>query len=68
MPENQDKSIQTRIYELQQEHKDLDEIVDRLTNQGGYDQLLIIRLKKKKLVLKDQIGRLKSKLIPDLDA
>ena len=68
MSEQLDKSLQTRILELQEEHRDLDQIVETLTNQGGYDQLLISRLKKRKLVLKDQISVLKSKLIPDLDA
>lgn len=68
MSEQVDKSIQKRILELQEEHRDLDHIVETLTNQGGYDQLLISRMKKRKLVLKDQIAVLKSKLIPDLDA
>ena len=68
MIEHKIKSIQKHIHELQEQHRDLDEIVETLTNQGGYDQLLITRLKKRKLVLKDQISRLKSKLIPDLDA
>lgn len=62
------KSIQSRILELQEEHRDLDHIVETLTNQSGYDQLLISRLKKRKLALKDQIAKLKSQLIPDLDA
>lgn len=68
MIEHQIKSLQKQIYELQEQHRDLDKIVETLTNQGGYDQLLITRLKKRKLVLKDQISRLKSELIPDLDA
>ncbi len=62
------KSIQTRIFELQVEHRDLDEIVARLDASPEVDQLLIKRLKKRKLQLKDQIARLKSALIPDLDA
>lgn len=62
------KSIQRRIYELQVEHRDLDEIVARLGDTPNVDQLLIKRLKKRKLQLKDQIARLKSALIPDLDA
>ncbi|MEM7468063.1 MAG: DUF465 domain-containing protein [Pseudomonadota bacterium] len=68
MSEQSHKSIQRRILELQEEHRDLDQIVETLTNQGGYDQLLISRLKKRKLVLKDHISKLKSDLIPDLDA
>ena len=55
-------------YELQIEHRDLDEVVDRLASQHDVDQLMMRRLKLRKLRLKDQISLLKSELIPDLDA
>ena len=63
-----EKSIQRRIYELQVEHRDLDEVVNRLSSQLDVDQLMMRRLKLRKLRLKDQISRLKSELIPNLDA
>lgn len=62
------KSIQRRILELQTEHRDLDEVVNTLSNRIDVDQLLLRRMKKRKLQIKDQIARLKSQLIPDLDA
>ncbi len=62
------KSIQRRIIELQSEHRELDEVVANLTLGGAVDQLMVTRMKKRKLLLKDQITRLKSRLIPDLDA
>ena len=65
--EKQD-SIKHQIAELISEHRDLDEVIDNLYNSGTVDQLLISRLKKRKLRLKDQITRLESKLIPDLEA
>ncbi|MGR8920112.1 MAG: YdcH family protein [Gammaproteobacteria bacterium] len=68
MPEEQFKSIQRRILELQTEHRDLDEVVASLSLNAEVDQLLLRRMKKRKLQLKDQIARLKSELIPDLDA
>ncbi len=68
MAEDRAKSIQKRIMELQIEHRDLDEIVTRLSEDPCVDQLQLTRLKKRKLLLKDQISRLKSQLIPDLDA
>lgn len=68
MSDTTHKSIQSRLYELQVEHRDLDEIVARLAEATDVDQLMIKRLKKRKLQLKDQIARLKSALIPDLDA
>lgn len=62
------KSIQRCILELQTEHRDLDEVVNTLSNRIDVDQLLLRRMKKRKLQIKDQIARLKSQLIPDLDA
>ena len=68
MPENDTKSIQKRLMELQLQHRDLDDVVVRLSQDPMVDQLQLTRLKKRKLQLKDQIARLKSQLIPDLDA
>ncbi len=68
MSDASNKSIQKRIYELQVEHRDLDVVVDRLSSQYDANQLMVRRLKLRKLRLKDQISILKSELIPDLDA
>ena len=68
MTDTEEKSIQRRIYELQTEHRDLDEVITRLSAEINVDQLMMRRLKVRKLRLKDQISRLKSELIPDLDA
>lgn len=61
-------AIKARIRELQIEHRDLDDVVTRLSESLHVDQLQLRRLKKRKLLLKDQIERLRSMLIPDLDA
>jgi hypothetical protein len=66
--EQRKRSIQQQILELQVEHRDLDEVVAALSQSRNVDQLMIRRLKKRKLQLKDQIAQLKSRLIPDLDA
>ncbi len=55
------------LAELRQEHRDLDAAIEQLAAVGR-DELQITRLKKRKLLLKDTIARLESKLIPDLDA
>ena len=68
MPDYDTKSIQKRLMELQLQHRDLDDVVVRLSEDPMVDQLQLTRLKKRKLQLKDQIARLKSQLIPDLDA
>ena len=53
---------------LRIEHRDLDEVISRLTLDIHSDQLQLKRLKKRKLMLKDQITRMESELIPDLNA
>jgi hypothetical protein len=57
-----------RLRQLRIEHRDLDEVIERLTLDLTTDEMQIRRLKKRKLMLKDQIERLQSKLIPDLNA
>ena len=60
--------IQERIIALQQEHRDLDDAIAALVNKGVYDQLLLQRMKKRKLALRDLIGRLGALLLPDIIA
>ena len=60
--------IQERIIALQQEHRDLDDAIAALVDKGVYDQLLLQRMKKRKLPLRDLIGRLEALLVPDIIA
>ena len=60
--------IQERIIALQQEHRDLDDAIAALVDKGVYDQLLLQRMKKRKLALRDWIGRLETLLVPDIIA
>jgi hypothetical protein len=57
-----------RLRELRIEHRDLDDVICRLSLDIYVDELQLRRLKKRKLHLKDQILRLESELIPDLNA
>ncbi len=57
-----------KLRALRIEHRDLDEVIARLSLDLHTDELQIKRLKKRKLVLKDQILMLESQLIPDLNA
>ena len=57
-----------RLRELRIEHRDLDDVIGRLSLDIYVDELQLRRLKKRKLLLKDQIMRLESELIPDLNA
>jgi hypothetical protein len=60
--------IRQLLAELREEHRDLDQAIDRMSIDPWQDQLRMRRMKKRKLKLKDWILRLESKLIPDLDA
>jgi hypothetical protein len=57
-----------KLRNLRIEHRDLDEVIMRLAMDINTDELQMKRLKKRKLMLKDQITRLESQLIPDLNA
>ena len=57
-----------RLRQLRIEHRDLDDIISRLTMDFKVDELQMKRLKRRKLLLKDQIARMESQLIPDLNA
>lgn len=64
---SEDKSqLIKKLHELQVEHRDLDEVVLRLSRDASVDQLQLVRLKKRKLVLKDAIAQIQSKIIPDI--
>ncbi len=61
-------SLKLRIHQLHLEHRDLDDVIARLGEKPGQDQLQLQRLKKKKLLLKDQISHLERQLTPDIRA
>lgn len=58
-------SLLRQLHELRSEHRDLDTVIARLSEGPAIDQLQLQRLKKRKLLLKDEISRLESRLIPD---
>ena len=54
-----------RLEELRTEHRDLDDVIARVTEEVPFDQLRVQRLKKRKLLLKDEIAWAESRLLPD---
>lgn len=60
--------IERRIIELKEEHRDLDLAIEALTEKPVHDELQLKRMKKRKLLLKDQISFLESQLTPDIPA
>lgn len=65
---NEERRIRERLEELSLEHRDLNDAIDSLAGNPSVDTLQLKRLKKRKLQLKDTMARLRSRLIPDLDA
>jgi len=68
LTEEEKAQIRERLQRLEIEHHDLDDVIDRLAADPAQDRLQLQRLKKRKLVLKDQIQRLRTRLIPDIIA
>lgn len=66
--EEERAQIRQRLQALEVEHHDLDDVIGRLVGDPVQDQLQLRRLKKRKLLLKDQIQRLRARLIPDIIA
>jgi hypothetical protein len=57
-----------KLRQLRIEHRDLDQVISRLQLDIHTDEVQMRRLKKRKLLLKDQIAKLESQAIPDLNA
>ena len=68
LTEDEKTQIRQRLLALEIEHHDLDDVIHRLAGNPGQDQLQLQRLKKRKLLLKDQIQKLRARLIPDIIA
>jgi len=60
--------LAARIEELRDEHRDLDRLLEQLLGSPVVDELRVRRLKKRKLLLKDQIASLQRELEPDVPA
>lgn len=63
-----DEAVAIRIATLEEEHRDLDAAIRALEITAPYERLVIARLKKKKLGLKDEIQKLKDSMLPDIIA
>jgi len=68
MMQEDEEDLQRMLEELRTEHRDLDIIIQQLTDSVPVDFLRLQRLKKRKLFLKDSISKLESMLLPDIIA
>lgn len=57
-----------QLQQLESEHRDLDDVIERLSEDKPFDQLKLQRLKKRKLALRDEITKLRSQILPDIIA
>jgi hypothetical protein len=62
------EDITHKLNKLKEEHAILDEEITRILTQPLYDQLALQRLKKKKLQIKDDMIKLRNKILPDIIA
>ena len=68
MQRSNDRELREELVRLRAEHRALDDEIVRLEESTAADQLQIKRLKKKKLILKDQIQSVEDQLLPDIIA
>lgn len=62
------ESLLKSIADLEEEHRTLDRHIEELVHDATADQVELRRMKKRKLAIKDAVERLRSQLIPDLNA
>ena len=64
----EEAALHARVKILRQDHADLDASIDALGQAAVPDQLMIARLKRKKLLLKDEIVKIEDRILPDIIA
>jgi len=62
------RALVEKLHQLLSEHRDLDDVINQMTGGNAFDQLQLQRLKKRKLNLKDDIARIKARIVPDIIA
>jgi hypothetical protein len=68
MDDPEQEALRRKLVELKTEHRDLDDVIARISDRQPYDQIQLQRLKKRKLQLKDLISHIESQLLPDIIA
>ncbi|MBU1324546.1 MAG: DUF465 domain-containing protein [Alphaproteobacteria bacterium] len=68
VPDEVELALRARLKILQQEHADLEASIEALGHMPIPDQLMIARLKRKKLTLRDEIVRIEARILPDIIA
>jgi len=58
----------SKLIRLRLDHRDLDAAIDALRAAPNHDELMLARLKKRKLRLRDEIAAIEDLLVPDIEA
>ena len=67
-PDQTNDMLLHQLAALESEHRDLDDVIARLGEDLPFDQLKLQRLKKRKLILRDEMAKIKSRILPDIIA
>lgn len=62
----QQEVLKHQLDKLTQEHRELDQMIERMMNERIVNQIAVMRLKKRKLLIKDQIIRVRGQMLPDI--
>lgn len=62
------EALKAQLAALKSQHRELDDVIAQIAGRSPSDQLQLQRLKKRKLLLKDQIAKIESELLPDIIA
>ncbi len=65
---NAHDALRRKLENLETEHRDLDDVITRIAVGPAFDQLQVQRLKKRKLTIRDEIVKLRGKILPDIIA
>ncbi len=68
MTDEDEQALRAKLAQLSEEHSDLDAAISALMKSGSADLLQLSRLKKRKLLLKDQISQIEDSFLPDIIA
>ncbi len=68
MRAREQERLRRKLADLETQHRDLDDVIARISGDVPFDQLQVQRLKKRKLMLKDEITRLRAFVLPDIIA
>jgi hypothetical protein len=68
MEDSEDLTLAEQLADLKEQHRDLDGAIESLEQRGFRDQLQLRRLKKRKLLLRDEISKIEDQILPDIIA